>query len=169
MPWSEQRNFTVGPADVSPISVGDFSIEEGDDTIWVKMTSAATQGECAWPWSYGLLTWITDEGRELGTVKVNGVCEGEVFKLGNGLPPQLRAGRVEFTPRSYNLQWIKLGHPWQLSFQFQSGKLQSAGPELVGGSTLFVPTVPELPEGNAQPDFSIEDAFAFLLFNWFLK
>ena len=166
MPWSDQRNFTVGPADVSPISVGDFSIEDGDDTIWVKMTSAATEGECAWPWSYGLLTWITDEGRELGTVKVNGVCEGEVFRLGNGLPPQLRTGRVEFTPRSYNLQWIKLGHPWQLSFQFQSGEAATGPPVLGTKATLMTPAVPE---GNAKPDYVIEDAFAYLLFNFLLK
>jgi hypothetical protein len=168
MEWSAERNVTVGPADVSPISVGDFSIGEGENTIWVKMTSAKTGGDCAWPWSYGLLTWITEDGRELGTVKVNGVCDGEVFKLGNGLTPSFRSGRVEFTPRSYNLQWIKLGHPWQLKFQFKSGT--EGGQSLVGGSTLFVPTLPEAPEApNTQPDFSIEDGFAFLLFNFLLR
>jgi hypothetical protein len=65
------------------------------------------------------------------------------------------------------LQWIKLGHPWQLSFEFKSGT--TGGQNLVGGSTLFVPTVPELPEANTQPDFSIEDGFAFLLFNFLLR
>jgi hypothetical protein len=75
---------------------------------------------------------------------------------------------VEFTPRSYNLQWIKLGHPWELKFQFKSGT--EGGQALVGGSTLFVPTLPELPEApNTQPDFSIEDGFAFLLFNFLLR
>ena len=132
------------------------------------MTSKS-EGECPWPWSYGLFTWVTENGRELGTVKVNGVCEGEVFRLGVGLTPEFRTGRLGFTPRNYNLKWIELGNPWKLTFSFKTGQEQGSGSELVGGSTLFVPSVPELPEANTQPDFSIEDAFAYLLFNFLLK
>jgi len=161
MNWSAERNVTVGPADVSPISVGDFSIGEDENTIWVKMTSAKTDGDCVWPWSYGLLTWITDDGRELGTVKVNGVCDGEVFKLGNGLTPSFRTGRVEFTPRSYNLQWIKLGHPWQLKFQFKSGTEGNAGvlPDVPGfGVRATLGVFADL--ANAGITYAISDGFA---------
>ena len=164
----DERSITVLPGAPSVIDLGEFSLNENDDTIWVKMTSTS-QGECPWPWSYGLFTWITENGRELGTVKVNGVCEGEVFRLGVGLAPEFRTGRLGFTPRNYNLKWIELGNPWYLTFSFKTGQEQAAGPELVGGSTLFVPFVEEIEEPNTQPDFSIEDAFAFLLFNWFLK
>ena len=115
---------------------GSFPFNENDDTIWVKMTSTS-QGECPWPWSYGLFTWITENGRELGTVKVNGVCEGEVFRLGVGLAPEFRTGRLGFTPRNYNLKWIELGNPWYLTFSFKTGQEQAAGPELVGGSTFL--------------------------------
>lgn len=167
MTWTAEQNITVGPADVSPIDLGEFSIDEDQDTIWIKMTSQPSDGECVWPWSYGLLTWKTEFGRELGTVKVNGVCEGEVFRLGTGLPPSFRTGRMEFTPRSYNLQWIKLGNPWRLSFMFRSGNANA--PELTTRTTLMTPYVPEVPEGNARPDYFIEDAFAYLLFNIFFK
>jgi len=119
------------------------------------MTSASTDGDCVWPWSYGLLTWITDDGRELGTVKVNGVCDGEVFKLGNGLTPLFRSGRMEFTPRSYNLQWIKLGHPWQLTFQFKSGTTNGGGN---GGESVVVNSLVSSANGSGlrlvQVDFS---------------
>jgi hypothetical protein len=74
---------------------------------------------------------------------------------------------MEFTPRSYNLQWIKLGNPWRLSFMFRSGNANA--PELTTRTTLMTPYVPEVPEGNARPDYFTEDAFAYLLFNLFFK
>jgi hypothetical protein len=122
---------TVYPDTHTPVNVGDFSIGQTDDTIWFKVTSAPAGG-CPWPWSYGLLTWVTDNGRELGTVKVNGVCEGEVFRLGVGRAPSLRDGRIYFEPRSYNLAWVKLGHPWSLDIEAVSGITNSGG----GGETV---------------------------------
>ena len=122
---------TVYPETNSPVDIGEFILGAEDDTIWIKVTSTP-DGGCPWPWSYGLITWITDEGRELGTVKVNGVCEGEVFRFGVGRPPLLRTGRFSFTPRSYNLAWVKLGHPWTLKFEASSGVTSSGGG---GGST----------------------------------
>ena len=105
--FDTSSTITVRPNDIVPITVGTAFLGEQDDTIWIKVTSAPSGG-CPWPWSYGLVTWITEEGRELGTVKVNGVCEGEVFRLGVGRAPSLRSGRLTFEPRSYNLKWIEL-------------------------------------------------------------
>ena len=116
----ETFDVTVVPESPGTVQVGAFNLNDGDDTIWVKVTSSPT-GDCPWPWSYGLFTWVTTEGRELGTVKVNGVCEGEVFRLGVGLPPSIRTGMLQFEPRSYNNAWIKLGHPWILRFEVASG------------------------------------------------
>ena len=95
-------NIIVRPNDIVPITIGNAVMGEGHDTIWIRVTSRPTGG-CPWPWSYGLLTWVTEFGRELGTVKVNGVCEGEIFRLGVGLPPSVRTGTLQFEPRSYNL------------------------------------------------------------------
>ena len=137
----ETFSVTVTPTDEPPIDVGQFVLGEDHDTIWVKVTSAPSGG-CPWPWSYGLLTWISDNGRELGTVKINGVCEGEVFRLGVGRSPSLRTGRLSFTPRSYNLAWIKLDHPWSLTFEAVSGRTDSGGGGQRAGAVInsFVDT-----------------------------
>ena len=161
----DSRTITVRPGDVTPITVGTATMDADDDTFWIKVTSSSS-GDCPWPWSYGLLTWITDNGRELGTVKINGVCEGEVFRLGVGLSPSLRTGSFSFTPRSYNLKWIELGNPWTLTFSWQSG-VSSGGqvPALGTKATLMTPGVPR---GNALPDYTILDGLAWLFFS-FLK
>ena len=124
-------NIIVSPSDVSPITVGEVVLGDGQDTIWVRVTSKPSGG-CPWPWSYGLVSWVTEFGRELGTVKVNGVCEGEIFRLFVGLPPSVRTGTLQFEPRSYNLAWIKLGNPWELNFQWGSGVSSGGG----GSQTL---------------------------------
>jgi hypothetical protein len=49
-----------------------------------------------------------------------------------GRAPSLRTGRLSFTPRSYNLAWVKLGHPWTLKFEAVSGVTNSGG----GGQTV---------------------------------
>ena len=127
----ETFNLTIEPESPGSVDVGVFNLLEGHDTIWAKVTSAPSGG-CPWPWSYGLFTWITEEGRELGSAKINGVCEGEVFKLGVGRTPLLRSGMLQFTPRSYNLAWIKMGHPWTLKFEVSSGIANEGG----GGSSI---------------------------------
>ena len=129
--FREPTSITVSPNTVTPITVGQVDLGDDDDTIWIKVTSSPTS-DCPWPWSYGLLTWISDSGRELGTVKINGVCEGEVFRLGNGRTPSERTGRLSFTPRSYNLAWIELGHPWTLTFEWVAGQSGGTGGRTAG-------------------------------------
>ena len=128
-------DLTVYPDTNSPVDIGEFVLGAEDDTIWIKVTSAPQSG-CPWPWSYGLVTWISDNGRELGTVKINGVCEGEVFRLGVGRAPSLRTGRLSFTPRSYNLAWVKLGHPWTLTFEVVSGVTAGGGGSQTVGAVV---------------------------------
>ena len=161
----ETFTVTVEPSTISPIDIGEVVLNEGDDTIWIKVTSLPSGG-CPWPWSYGLLTWITENGRELGTVKINGVCEGEVFRLGVGLSPLLRTGRLSFTPRSYNTRWVELGHPWSLTFSPQSGNSSPSIPSDVanGAVASFDPD-----NGVAGMDFAFEDAFAALIINFLFR
>lgn len=134
-------DLTVYPDTNSPVDIGEFVLGAEDDTIWVKVTSAPS-GDCPWPWSYGLVTWISENGRELGTVKINGVCEGEVFRLGVGRTPSIRTGRLSFTPRSYNLAWVQLGHPWTLKFEAVSGVTNGGGGSQTVGAVVnsFVDT-----------------------------
>ena len=46
---------------------------------------------------------------------------GEVFRLGNGLPPSDGTGSIWFEPRGFNLGWLKAGFPWELQFEAQAG------------------------------------------------
>ena len=117
----------VGSIDVGPqdreVLVGPFLMEEDADTIWVTITQTTPQDE-TWNFSYGLLTWRTVQGQELGTIKVYGHPDGETYKLSVGLPPRERYGDLIFTPRAYNRRWIGIENPpiWSLSFAAQSGK-----------------------------------------------
>ena len=115
--------MSVGPQDLE-VLVGPFLLEEGDDTLWVSVTQTSSPNCPVWNYSYGLLSWRSVQGHELGTVKVYGKCDGEVYKLGIGLPPSERYGDLIFTPRSYNRRWISIEDPplWNLSFKAQSGK-----------------------------------------------
>jgi hypothetical protein len=116
--WQTIGELTFTPDDRQTV-VGDFSMGPDEDTIWIKVTSLTSPSP--WPWSYGILSWQTSEGNELGSVKAYSEQVGEVFRLGLGLPPSQRTGRITFEPRSYNLAWIKQGNPWTLRFEAQSG------------------------------------------------
>jgi hypothetical protein len=134
----------VGQVTFTPESldtvIGDFSIGEDHDTIWVKVTQIGGNGP--WPFSYGILGWQTAQGFELGSIKCYGEETGEVFRLGVGRPPLLRAGRLIFDPRSFNLAWVRAGTPWTLRFDAASGQSGSgssdgdSGPRT--GATLGV-------------------------------
>ena len=126
----------VGPQD-REVLVGSFSMAPEDDTIWVKVHQ--TSPPDIWSYSYGLLTWRTDKGQELGTIKVYGDVDGEVFRLTVGLPPESLSGNFYFTARAYNRRWISVDNPpvWQLSFQAQSGVSSGGG----GGGFGFAATL----------------------------
>ena len=137
--WSETYSVTVTPSTPDPVIVADFSLGPEDDTIWIHAVTTPAPGDrCPFPWAYALLTWVTSEGRELGTEKIHGPCEGEVFRLGLGRTPLVRSGSIRLYPRSYNLKWVELGHPWTLSFRFSSGKSSEGFPVLGTRATLGV-------------------------------
>lgn len=116
--WQTIGELTFTPDDLTTV-VGAFSLDADQDTIWVRVTSLSSP--TPWPWSYGILSWKSSKGNELGSVKAYSEQLGEVFKLGVGLPPSERSGSITFEPRSYNLAWIKQGNPWILRFEAQSG------------------------------------------------
>ena len=162
--WRNPATVTVTPATPDPVEVVDLALGPDDDTIWVHVSSSGT-ADCPWPWSYAILTWVNSQGRELGSATIHGPCEGEVFRLGNGRKPVERAGSIRLYPRSYNLRWVELGHPWTLDFKFETGTLAQAPVESLGDSTLgtFDPD-----NGNAPLDFSLLDGLAALVL-YFLK
>ena len=122
--YVEVGRVTFTPND-RDVVVGDFSIGENHDTIWIRVTQENDNGP--WPFSYGILGWQTSQGYELGSIKCYGEQTGEVFRLGIGRPPMVRDGRFTFDPRSFNLAWIRAGTPWTLRFQASSGIGSSSG------------------------------------------
>ena len=129
----------VGDVTLSPNSnqvvVGAFPLAEGANTCWVyvKQTSPTTNNN----FSYGILSWRSEEGRTLGSTKVYGRPEGEVFRLSVGLSPLQRTGSLVFEPRLYNLKWIREGGPsWSLSFSAHSGTQSTPGSDGQLGAVL---------------------------------
>lgn len=114
-------SVNVGPTDLT-VEVGSFSLEEDDDTLFVEVQQ--TSPDQVWNFSYGLLWWESDFGRELGTEKVYGCQSGEIFRLSIGRTPRSRSGRLFFTPRAFNRKWISIDSPpiWSLSFSAESAR-----------------------------------------------
>ena len=163
--WPPATRVTIKPNDVFPISVLDVELAEGHDALFVRIKHIPTDS-CTFPFSYGLLTWVSSEGRELGTVKAYGHCEGEVFKLGTGRTPSQRAGVLKFDARGYNLQWIDKGYPWTLEFQALSGITSEGAPDDLAGGTIASFA---LDNGRAVLDYAFKRFFAGLVLRLLLR
>lgn len=159
-------NF-VGAIDVGPqdreVLVGPFLMDEDTDTLWVTITQTSPP-EDTWNYSYGLLTWRTVQGHELGTIKVYGHPDGETYKLSVGLPPRERYGDLIFTPRAYNRRWISIDTPptWSLSFEAKSGKIGSGSlPDIPAfGTRATLGVLADL--AGAGITYAITDGVAFI-------
>lgn len=118
MTWQSVGTHTFMPTDTA-VQVGSFDLAAGQDTIWVRITQLNDPAD--WPFSYGILSWRNANGSPLGSIKAYSNRFGEVFRLGNGLPPSDGVGSIWFEPRGFNLAWLKAGFPWQLQFEAQAG------------------------------------------------
>jgi len=129
MAFTSVGSITGGPTD-REVTVGNVTLDDGADSLWVRVVQQG--GDSPWPYGFGLLSWQSVEGRELGTIKVYGHHDGETYRLGNGLSPVERGGVLKFEPRMYNLRWLKAsGERWSLAFEAQSGVAVPSG----GGRT----------------------------------
>ena len=127
----------MGPSDTEE-SLGPITLGPDDDTVWLRVTQTSPVEN--WRYSFALVSFISDEGAELGTTKVYGNLLGEVFAIGVRRPPRERTGRIRFVCRHYNLAWLRTeGAPtWDLSFQWESGSSGSGAPALGTRATLGV-------------------------------
>lgn len=121
MSWSDVGSIGVTPKD-QDVFVGEFTLGEGHDTLFFRVTQTSPGN--VWNYSFGLLTWRSTFGQELGTAKVYGSTTGECYSIGIGLSPVVRTGSVYFTPRAYNRRWIDIEDPpvWRLEIEAQSAK-----------------------------------------------
>jgi hypothetical protein len=118
MTWQSVGTHTFMPTDTA-VQIGSFDLAAGQDTIWVRITQLNDPAD--WPFSYGILSWRNANGSPLGSIKAYSNRFGEVFRLGNGLPPSDGTGSIWFEPRGFNLGWLKAGFPWELQFEAQAG------------------------------------------------
>ena len=137
--WQLVGEKTFRPDDLTEV-IGSFVMGVDHDTLWVRIKQINTQPNG--PWSYGILSWKTSNGYELGSTKAYGETESEVFRLGIGRPPYERTGQLTFEPRGFNLGWIKNGYPWTLRFEAASGTTSGGGGGQIPGAVInsFVDT-----------------------------
>ena len=125
--------ITVGP-DSNSIAVGSFSLGEGHDALWIEVQR--TSPDQGWPWSYGILSWRSAFGNELGSCKAYAAKAGEIYKLSVSRAPRSTTGTIYYEPRSFNLAWVKKGYSLTLAFSATSG-VATAVPAGAGGSVAF--------------------------------
>ena len=117
MAWTRVGSVTVGPASQA-ITFGQIEVPPQGG---IEMQCRQTSVDHGFKFAYGLLSFESVLGRELGTVKCWPVPEWTAFRLGEGLSSLSRAGSLVFEPRSYNLRWVKAGFPWSIEFMADIG------------------------------------------------
>ena len=159
MSWETVGTVNVGPQD-REVLVGSFSLKEDDDTLFLRITQ--TSPTTPWNYSFGLVTFRSSVGQELGTSKVYGSIYGENYRLGVGLPPLVRTGNIYFTPRAYNRGWISIADPpkWNLELEAQSGRT-SGGSGDSGSDGAFGGILSDA--AGALLTYAFREGFAYLL------
>ena len=122
--WNQINAVTFSPTD-DLVVVGAFNLAEQADTLWIRITQISPDSQNNF--AYGIVSWQSDNGRELGSTKAYGTTVGEVYQLPVTKAPGSRQGSIVFMPRLYNLKWIRDNNvSWRLSFEAASGRLNSA-------------------------------------------
>ncbi len=111
MAWQLVGRVTVGPFDdsvvVGPIEVPtaggfEFSVRQVEPTPF--------------KWGNGLVSFVSSQGRELGTEQVWPKLQRESYYLGDNLTVLENSGVLIFEPRLWNLRWVRAGFPLVLEF-----------------------------------------------------
>ena len=159
MSWETVGTVNVGPQD-REVLVGSFSLKEDDDTLFLRITQ--TSPTTPWNYSFGLVTFRSSVGQELGTSKVYGSIYGENYRLGVGLPPLVRTGNIYFAPSAYNRGWISIADPpkWTLELEAQSGRTAGGGGDS-GSGGAFGGLVSDT--AGALLSYAFKQGFAYLL------
>ena len=132
--WVDLGEVSILPTDEER-AIGPVSLNAGDDTVWIRVTQLG--GPSPWPWSYGIVSFQSSEGRPFGSAKAFSHPLGEVVRIGVGLPAVVGVGSLVFEPRSFNLAWIQKGYPWQLRFEVQTGVTGSGGGDIPSVAGAF--------------------------------
>jgi hypothetical protein len=106
MAWQLIGSVTVTPetteAEVGPIEVPTF----GGFELKLRQTTTTP-----FRWGFGLLSYRSAYGLELGTIKVWPRMEFANYQLGAGMSVVDNNGVLIFEPRNWNLRWVLAGFP----------------------------------------------------------
>jgi hypothetical protein len=117
MAWTRIGEVTVRP-ETDEVVVGVIDVPpEGGVELMVRQTSPV-QG---FRFAYGIVSYRSTRGRELGSVKAWAGPDWEAFRLGENLSALDRSGVLLFRPRSINLRWVRAGFSWSLEFMADIG------------------------------------------------
>lgn len=117
MAWTRIGSVTVRP-ETDEVEVGAIVVPpQGGIELMIRQTSPV-QG---FRFAYGIVSYRSTRGRELGSVKAWAGPDWEAFRLGENLSALDRSGVLLFRPRSINLRWVKAGFPWSLEFMADVG------------------------------------------------
>lgn len=102
MAWQLVGSVTISPdtveAVVGPIEVPTY----GGVEVKLRQTTPTP-----FRWGYGLLSYRSVHGLEMGTIKVWPRMEFSSYHLGERLTVVANSGVLVFEPRTWNLRWVK--------------------------------------------------------------
>jgi len=109
--WQLVGRVTVGPDD-DLATIGPLEVPvAGGFELSVRQVQPTP-----FQWGNGLVSYLSSEGRELGTIQVFPRMDRESYYLGAGLTVADNTGVLIFEPRIWNLRWVRAGFPLELEF-----------------------------------------------------
>jgi len=111
MAWQYIGSVTVTPFS-DELVVGSITVPTfGGFAVKVLQTTSTP-----FQFGYGLLSYRSTYGRELGVTRVWPRPEFTSYVLGQGLTVVDNVGLLVFEPRTWNLRWVKAGFPLSIDF-----------------------------------------------------
>lgn len=104
MAWQRIGSVSISPTTTEAV-VGAIEVPTfGGVEVKVRQV-----GSSPFQWGYGLLSYRTSNGREMGTIRVWPRQEFSNYLLGAGLTVVDNSGVLVFEPRTWNLRWVLAG------------------------------------------------------------
>lgn len=111
MAWQYIGSVTVSPNTEETV-VGSITVPTfGGVPVKILQTSSAP-----FQFGYGLLSYRSTYGRELGTIRVWPRTDFTSYMLGQGLTVVDNSGVLVFEPRTWNLRWVRAGFALSIDF-----------------------------------------------------
>lgn len=105
MAWTEVGTVEIGPTEDLAV-VGSVEVPAtGGLRIRVQQMTATP-----FRWGFGLLSYQSSAGLELGTIQVYPRTIPTSYLMGAGMTVEDTTGQLIFEPRTWNLRWVQSGY-----------------------------------------------------------